>query len=446
MPCGRPDCLLIFVEHGPPLRRIVRGKEPLPARIVLPRLNRNLMMKRKLDLRTGRPVWHAYRAPAVPAQKLARDVRCDVLVVGMGISGAMIADALSADGHAVVCIDRRGPMKGSTPATTALVQFEIDQPLSLLSGMIGSDKAVQAWRRSRLAVENLAARIAELDINCGLVRRSSLYLAGNVLAPEGLRAEAEARRGVGIYAEYLSPSALKEQFGIDRKGAIISAGNLSLDPRKLTAGFLRAALSRGARLFAPVEATKIDDGPNGVTVATKDGPTISASHVVLATGYELMTMVPADGHTVLSTWAIATRPQPRSIWPQAAFIWEASDPYLYMRATDDGRIICGGEDEDFSDEEARDELIEEKSARISAKLKALFPHVDAEPEFVWAGAFGSTPTGLPRIGPVPRHPRVHAVMGYGGNGITFSRIAAELIAARLADRKDCDAALFALGN
>ena len=32
-------------------------------------------------------------------------------------------------------------------------------------------------------------------------------------------------------------------------------------------------------------------------------------------------------------------------------IWEASDPYLYMRATADGRVICGGEDEEFSDEE-----------------------------------------------------------------------------------------------
>ena len=89
-------------------------------------------MKRKLDLRTGRPVWFAYRAPAVPTHKLTRDVKTDVAVVGMGISGAMMAEALTARGLSVVCIDRRGPMKGSTPATTALVQFEIDQPLTKL--------------------------------------------------------------------------------------------------------------------------------------------------------------------------------------------------------------------------------------------------------------------------------------------------------------------------
>lgn len=112
-------------------------------------------MQRKLDLRTGRPVWFAYRAPRVPATKLTRDIRAEVLVVGMGISGAMIAEALARRGHDVVMIDRRGPVQGSTAATTALVQFEIDEPLSLLSRKIGRQKAEQAWRRSRLAVMNL---------------------------------------------------------------------------------------------------------------------------------------------------------------------------------------------------------------------------------------------------------------------------------------------------
>ncbi|TGV62484.1 FAD-binding oxidoreductase, partial [Mesorhizobium sp. M00.F.Ca.ET.158.01.1.1] len=75
-------------------------------------------MPRKLDLRTGRPVWSAYRAPTVPTDSLTRDVKTDVLIIGMGISGAMMAEALTADGHSVICIDRRGPLKGSTAATT----------------------------------------------------------------------------------------------------------------------------------------------------------------------------------------------------------------------------------------------------------------------------------------------------------------------------------------
>jgi glycine/D-amino acid oxidase-like deaminating enzyme len=404
------------------------------------------MSLRKLDLRTGRPIWFAYRTPAVPTARLMRDIKTDVLVVGMGISGAMIAEALTAKGHSVAAIDRRGPLKGSTAATTALVQFEIDQPLTKLSRMIGKENAARAWRRSRLAVANLRGRITETGIDCRVADRQSLYLAGNVLSPTELHAEAAAREAAGIAAVYLTKKQLKERFGIARDGALLSYGNLALDPRRLTAGLLLKAAARGARFHSPVEAVTFEAGSQGVSVATRDGPTIEAGHVVLATGYELADIVPAKAHRIISTWAIATRPQPRLIWPGAALIWEASDPYLYMRATADGRVICGGEDEDFSDENHRDGLISSKSARISAKLARLFPELDTTPEYSWAGAFGTTTTGLPYIGALPGHPRIHAVMGYGGNGITFSQIASELVASALDGNKDIDADLFGFGR
>jgi len=117
-----------------------------------------------------------------------------------------------------------------------------------------------------------------------------------------------------------------------------------------------------------------------------------------------------------------------------------------MRSTADGRVICGGEDEDFVDETRRDELIADKSARIADKLGQLFPHLDVRPEFAWTGSFGTTSTGLPYIGAVPRHPRIHAVMGYGGNGITFSRIASEIVSASIKGLADMDAELFAFNR
>lgn len=403
-------------------------------------------MTRKLDLRTGVPVWEAYRAPRIPTQKLTRDVTCDVLVVGLGISGAMLVEALSAQGLEVIGVDRRGSMLGSTPATTALVQFEIDQPLSGLSRKIGKPGAEQAWRRSRLAVTNLRGRISELGIACDMTGTQSLYLAGNALDPGALRLEAEARSNAGIRASYLTPAVLKEKFGIDRKGAILSHDNLALDPRKLTAGFLSKSLDRKARFYAPVEVAGLTTVPTGVRAEAKDGPVISARQVVLATGYELMDIVPSDTHSVISTYAIATKPQKSALWPGAAFIWEASDPYLYMRATADGRVICGGEDEDFVDEAKRDSLLAAKTRTISTKLKHLFPQLDTTAEFAWTGCFGTTTTGLPYIGELPGHPGIFAVQGYGGNGITFSQIASEIIATAIAGRDDTDARLFALGR
>ncbi|MGN6467275.1 MAG: NAD(P)/FAD-dependent oxidoreductase [Rhizobiaceae bacterium] len=400
-------------------------------------------MKRKLDLRTGTPVWMAYRSPSVPTNKLKRDVAADALVVGMGISGAMIAEMLTAAGLSVIVIDRRGPIRGSTAATTALVQYEIDVPLSVLSRKIGKEKAEQAWRRSRLAVANLHGHIEELGLTCDLRTSASLYLAGNALKPSALRGEGEARRAAGISSTYLTAGELKERFGIDRDGALLGHGNLALDPRKLTSGLLQLAAERGARLYAPVEAEGVESDQDGVRVSTAEGAVIRARDLVLATGYELLDPAPMGNHQVISTWAIATKPQKGRLPPNLPLIWEASDPYLYLRPTRDGRIICGGEDEEFADEENRDRLIAEKTERIAAKLAALLPGIDSTPEFRWAGSFGTTETGLPFIGRVPRRPHVFAVMGYGGNGITFSRIAAEILMATLTGGRDADAGLFA---
>jgi glycine/D-amino acid oxidase-like deaminating enzyme len=131
---------------------------------------------------------------------------------------------------------------------------------------------------------------------------------------------------------------------------------------------------------------------------------------------------------VSSSWAIATSPQPQNIWKDAALIWENSKDYLYARTTRAGRIIIGGEDSESDIEPAeRDRLIPEKSAILAQKLAALWPIANTEIEFRWAGAFDTTSDGLPLIGPVPGTKGVYAAYGYGGNGITFSFMAAQLI-------------------
>jgi len=74
----------------------------------------------------------------------------------------------------------------------------------------------------------------------------------------------------------------------------------------------------------------------------------------------------------------------------------------------------------------------------------MFPDLDPAARFAWSGSFGATGTGLPIIGGVPGHPRIYSVMGYGGNGITFSQIASEIISASIAGLEDVDAELFKL--
>jgi glycine/D-amino acid oxidase-like deaminating enzyme len=114
-----------------------------------------------------------------------------------------------------------------------------------------------------------------------------------------------------------------------------------------------------------------------------------------------------------------------------------------VRATIDGRIICGGEDEEFTDEPRRDAKLGAKVRILENKLAKLLPKVDSRAKFAWTASFGQSKTGLPSIGSIPGYTRCYAVMGYGGNGITFSMLAAQIISASIGRRRDPDAGLFA---
>jgi glycine/D-amino acid oxidase-like deaminating enzyme len=393
------------------------------------------------DLRTGRSVWEASRAPPVPHRRLTRDIETGVLVVGAGITGAMVADALSAEGFRVAIVDRRGPAKGSTTASTALVQYEIDTPLTKLTAGIGKRDAVRAWRRSRLAVDAIAMRLGEIGVP-NVERRDTLYLAGNVLDADGLAQEREARLAAGLACRILGRSELAANFGVRAQAALMAYGDFTIDPRETTCALLRAACNAGTKIYAPVDIAGIDAKKSRVLATTTNDWTIRAKHLVFATGYEFPKPVPQRGHQIVSTWAIATAPQPRRLWPTQCMIWQAADPYLYVRTTSDGRVICGGEDEEFFDEETRNAVVARKTKTLERKLSRLLPGIDSRAAFAWAGSFGQTATGLPSIGPIPGMPNCWAALGYGGNGTTYSRIAADIICGALAGRPDLDAGLY----
>ena len=400
------------------------------------------MATTKRDLRSGRSVWQGRRAPSVPRDRLDRDITTDVLVIGAGITGALIADALASAGAQVVIVDKRGLAKGSTVASTALVQYEIDTPLTTLTRKIGKERAIRAWCRSRLAVEALAARLGELDVP-DVTRRNSLYLAGNVLDRQELYREHEARRASGLPGRFLDRGALHDEFGIARAAALLGFGNLVIDPRKATLALLKATAECGTRIFAPLEIIDVAPKRNGVAATASNGCRIHCDHLVFATGYELPHGVPRRHHKIASTWAVATVRQKRTaLWPGECCIWEASDPYLYIRTTSDGRVICGGGDQDIADDVRRDALLGRKTAMLRRKLHRLLPKLNTTVEFAWTGAFGETTTGLPIIGEVPRMPRCWIALGYGGNGTTYAAIAADVISGAIAGKPDVDAGLY----
>ncbi|BBK44695.1 oxidoreductase [Allostella vacuolata] len=380
------------------------------------------------DLRGGTAPWRSGVTPP-GLGPLAGDLRCGVLVVGAGITGSLMAEHLAGRGLDVCIIDRERPGFGSTAASTAMLQWEIDVPMRRLADLYGFERAARIYQRSYAAATGLCGLIDELGLGCRLRQRRSVYLAAGDVGGRELLAEQQLRARAGLPGDFLDYRTLRQAFGFDREAAIVAPGSADADPLRLSLLLLERAIGRGVRLFS-ADAVSYDAGPGSVLVGMADGRSIEAAHVVLATGYVIPDCVPAGLHRLASSWALATPPQrPGGLWPERALVWEASQRYLYARTTDDDRIVIGGEDDaGLVEPDERDRAMPAKAEILLRRLAGLWPAAEARADYVWSGVFGSTVDGLPLIGQVPDRPRVHAAYGYGGNGITFSFLASRMIA------------------
>lgn len=394
----------------------------------------------KRDLRGGRPCWIP---PAPPLRSDPTPEGCvDVAIIGAGVMGAMLAKRLSAQGREILLLDRRPPAHGSTAASTALVMWAADVPLTHLSRKLGLEEAARRWRRVFAAVRRLAAHIDRSGVDCGFAERPELYLAGTLLDPAQLEAEASARQQAGLPSTYLDAATVGERFGIAPRAALLSEGSYEVDPVRLTLGLLDRARNAGAGICYPVDVTAIEQASGAMLLRLDDGRDLRARHVILASGYERSTWHLPPAFSVSSSYAIATPPATAPLWREGALIWEASSPYLYARQTADGRIIAGGEDEDFDDARRRDALIGTKAGTIRAKLAAMLGRDDVPLDCAWAAAFGSSPDGLPALGRAANHEALWLASGFGGNGVSFAALGAEIIAADFDGTADPDAAMF----
>jgi len=396
------------------------------------------------QVRQSKPYWQQTpRITVTTRQKPARKAY-DVIIVGAGISGALIAQALMDGKRNIAIVDRRQPVFGSTMASTAMLQHEIDVPLFKLKTRLPAAHAERIWLRSADSVEALIKLTSDLGISCSMQRKKALYLAGDAYGARALGLEVEARKAIGLHAEFLDGKTVQDRFAINRTAAIESDMSASANPAQLTAGLLRHCVKGGVEIIRDIEITDFVSLNDQVALATAQGAVLGAGAVVFCTGYQFLKVLAHKNHQIISTWAIAGRKQAAPpAWLKDYLVWEASDPYLYFRTASDGRLIAGGEDEPSEDAFEDPDKAAAKSQKIARKISALIGCDVGKPAYQWSAAFGSTPTGTPMIGAVEGHPNVYAAMGYGGNGITFSKIAAEILAKALAGKQDNDAALFA---
>jgi glycine/D-amino acid oxidase-like deaminating enzyme len=390
-----------------------------------------------MDLKSGYPYWAVKSGLMHAFPPLDGNMRCDVAIVGGGITGALIADELANNGHDVIVLEQRDVGWGSSAASTALLQYEIDTHMLDLAKQFGEADAVLAYRKCAEAIEMLADKAKHIrDVD--FARMDSLYYASKRSHASVLREEFSLRERHGFQVELIEPAALQDRFGIKAPVAILSQQAARVDPYRMAYRLLMRLQKSGTQVFDRTRIQHMHATSRGIQLQTAEGHAIRTDHVVLAAGYANQGWLKQKVARNRSSYALISDPIDAStLGPlKDTMVWESARPYLYMRSTGDGRLLVGGEDDSVDIPAKRDLRVQKKSRLLQKKVGLLFPALPFKPAFSWAGTFAETKDGLPFFGSHAQHgARVHFAMAYGGNGITYSMLGAGLLRAQIEKRK-----------
>lgn len=396
-----------------------------------------------MDLRSGLPYWRMINRSHVCYPVLDADLTCEIVIVGGGITGALAAYRLSQEGLDIVLLDKRDIGSGSTAACTGLLQYEIDVDLSDLIDTVGQEPAVRSYRLGREAIDTVRDLTSSLGDDFGFEDRMSLYLASKKSHVRKLRKEFEARKRFGFDVEYLEEPALRERFSLNAPAAIVSRPAAQVDPLRLTQQLVAAAADRGVRVYEQTSVMRIEWSTDSVILITQNGQRVHAKRVLFAAGYESLDYLDQKVGCLYSTFALASAPlQDFNALTSHCLIWETARPYFYFRNTADDRVIIGGLDTAFSSDHANLGMIPNQTKKLEQRFGHLFPGKALNVCAAWAGVFGDTEDGLAYIGESTNHPQAYFASGYGGNGITFSVMASQIIADLYLGRRNADAEIF----
>jgi gamma-glutamylputrescine oxidase len=374
-----------------------------------------------------------------PGPILELPARVDVAIVGGGMMGASTAWWLAQTGADVLVLDRRAPLMGASGRNGGIMTVGMELGFTQLSRMHGKHVAVDltlgTQKSEQRIIEFLTAHAPDaLERNSGFL---SMWTSGR--EQDDAVQEAAALQALSLESRLLDHDEVAEVLGTEVADRIIGGSytsfDTSVDPGAYVIAMMREAAKLGARFGYPVQVNTVAKQSDGLRVSTSRGEII-ADQVVVATNNETEHLLPRS-HAFLSyqrdTVAVV-RPRNGNVKTS----WMVSNGTDYGRPLGADRHVIGG----FGTSEAVDAFATETTfslAEVRSKLDSFmqrtFPsQVRSEIECYWAGVMAYTGDALPVVGPWPGTDGLWIIVGFGGDGLSFSQwlppLLAEAISAR----------------
>ncbi|RPI15801.1 MAG: FAD-dependent oxidoreductase [Ignavibacteriae bacterium] len=357
---------------------------------------------------------------------LDKDYQCEVCIVGAGITGITTAYLLAKEGKQVIIIDDGPIAGGETGRTTAHITNVIDDRYYKIEFWHGEEGARLAADSQTKAIETIEAIVEDEKIDCDFTRLNGYLIFKPDEQEDTLKEEADACRKAGIDVEIID----KAPFPSFDTGICLKFPNQAqFHILKYLAGVVKALDKLGVKIFNGSHVNSVKGG-NPATVKTKDGFTIKAQDVVVATNSSISDYLATHAKQApYRTYVIGAKIPTGSV--PLGLYWDDEDPYHYIRLQKMERgdnedkydiLIIGGEDTKAGKEEFPDE----RYKCLEEWAMERFPFIESI-EYKWSGQVMEPMDGLSFTGKDPENEEhVYIATGDSGMGMTHATYSAIL--------------------
>ena len=354
------------------------------------------------------------------------DSRCDVAVVGGGLTGVTSSLALAERGFDVLLLEANRIGWGASGRNGGqLIDGFVNT--AKLGRRFGPAAEQLAWDMGIESRNLVVANVERHGIECDL-KFNYLDVASTPREMRELEASVDARlrRGYPHVLEILDRDQLRRHLGSPHyTGAVRNGGNGHLHPLDLCAGEARAAAGVGARIHEQTPVTKIVHGAK-VVLRTPTGD-VTATTAVLAGNAYLAGVEPALAGSVVpaGSYMIATgvlsADQVESTLPTDMAICEQRAALDYYRLSGDRRLLYGGGCHYLG--------LEPRSitAALRPRMLGHFPQLESVTiDHEWGGKLAISINRIPQFGRIGSN--VYYGQGYSGHGIAPTHLGGKMLA------------------
>jgi putative aminophosphonate oxidoreductase len=373
-------------------------------------------------------------------------VRADVCVVGGGYTGLWTALRLKeldpALDVAVVEADLCG--SGASGRNGGFTQGWWPK-LASLTALYGEEEGLRLCRAAADSVDEIGAFCAANGIDADFRKGGWLWTATTPLHVGRWDAAVQAaeQRGLDVY-QRLTPAEVAARTGSPTHLAgVWEKTTATVQPALLARGLRRAAVERGVKVYERSPMLELDRGRPPV-VRTPAGGVLADKVVLAMNAWTAAFPELRRSLVVISSDMIATDPIPERLarmgWTGGEAITDARMMVQYYRTTRDGRIAIGrgsGSLSFASRVTPSFNFSPRRNAEVTSGFHRLYPMLaDVSIAHAWGGPIDRTENGLMLFGHLGGHDRIVYAVGYSGNGVGPSHLAAKILASLALDRKD----------